>query len=103
MEPIKLVDLNPRWNTLENGGPTLGLTWLCPLCKTKRVGVAFHHQGHELIDDEYIKAHSSSTNNIWTMIGDSFLNLTLSPSVDTSTAPNSCCKWHGFVKEGIVT
>lgn len=93
---MRLTDLEPHWYVLEEGGQRVGLTFLCPHCKVQRIGVAFHHRGHEAIDDDYVMAHSPQTNHIWTMDGDSFENLSLSPSVDASATGH----WHGFVTNG---
>lgn len=94
---MRLVDLDPRWFVFEDGGPKVGLTFECPHCREQRIGVAFHHQGHEAIDDAYIRAHSAE--NIWTMTGVDFADLSLSPSVDASKSGH----WHGFVTNGQIT
>lgn len=93
---MRLVDLNPRWFRLADDTPALGLTFDCPHCRTQRLGVSFHRQGHEAMDDAVIYAKSPGTSHIWGMSGDSFENLTLSPSVDASAAGH----WHGFVSNG---
>jgi Family of unknown function (DUF6527) len=95
---MKLTDLEPRWWSFEPGGPRVGLTFLCPHCKTERVGVVFHHRGHEAIEDQYIKAHSPGTDSdhIWTVEGDDFHNLTITPSIDASKIVH----WHGYVTNG---
>jgi hypothetical protein len=95
---MKLVDLNPRWYVLEDGGPRVGLTFLCPHCRTTRLGVSFHHAGREAVEDEYIHAHSSATEHIWQEDGESFDKVSLFPSVDASASGH----WHGFVTNGEV-
>ncbi len=92
----RLIDLAPRWFVLEEGGARVGLTFECPHCRAQRIGVVFHHRGHEAMDDTYIRAHSPSTDRIWTADGDTFETLTLSPSVDASASGH----WHGFVQNG---
>jgi hypothetical protein len=105
---MRLVDLDPRFYVLEEGGPRVGLTFECPHCVMReqasgdkrvcRLGVAFHHAGHEAIDDDYIRARSPSTGHIWTESGDDFDALSLTPSVDASAGGH----WHGFVTKGEV-
>ncbi len=96
---MKLTELNPRWFVLEDGGARVGLTFECPHCRKERLGVVFHEAGHEAIDDAYIRAHSPTTNHIWTRTGRDFEDLTLSPSIDASSSGH----WHGFIQNGVVT
>lgn len=96
---VKLTDLNPRWFVLENNGPRVGLTFDCPHCRTQRLGIAFHHRGHEAIDDTYIKAHRGGSPNehIWDLDSqEDFKTLTLWPSIDASKVGH----WHGFITNG---
>lgn len=94
---MRLSDLNPRWWTFESDGPRVGLTFDCPHCRHTRLGVVFHHRGHEAIEDVYIRAHSAQC--IWTADGEDFETLTLSPSVDVSAHGH----WHGFLRNGEIT
>lgn len=98
---MKLTDLNPRWFVLDDGGARVGLTFECPHCRTQRLGVVFHHDGHAAIEDQYILARhgAADANHIWTMIGETFETLTLSPSVDASASGH----WHGFIRAGEIT
>ncbi len=96
---MKLTDLDPRWFVLEEGGPRVGMTFLCPHCKTERLGVAFHHSGKAAIEDQYILARhgASDANHIWDLQGsEDFASLTLRPSVDASKSGH----WHGFITNG---
>lgn len=95
---MKLSDLDPHWYALEEGGPRVGLTFLCPHCRIQRIGVTFHHRGREAIEDAYIHARASAGELIWTEDGEDFNNLSLTPSVDVSAAGH----WHGFVTGGEV-
>lgn len=98
--PVKLLDLDPRWFAIEEGGPRVGLTFLCPNCRVARLGVAFHHSAHAAMDDGYIRAKSPSTKHIWTLVGDEdFATLTLTPSVDASEGGHA----HGFLTAGFFT
>lgn len=92
---MKLEELEPRWWCFEAGGPRVGLTFLCPHCKQTRLGVAFHHRGHEAIDDAYIHAHEDR-NFIWTESGEDFASLTITPSIDASKSGH----WHGSITNG---
>lgn len=95
---MKLTDLEPHWFVLEEGGARVGVSFLCPHCRTQRIGVAFHHAGHAAMEDGYILAHhgAADANHIWTMTGEDFESLSLSPSVDASASGH----WHGFVTNG---
>jgi len=99
---VKLVDLNPHWYVLEDGGPIVGLSFQCPHCpadKAIRLCIAFHHHGRAAMDDQYILAHhgANDTQHIWDLRGqDDFSTLTLSPSIDASKSGH----WHGFVIGG---
>lgn len=93
---MKLLDLEPRWYVLQEGGPRVGMTFVCPHCRVERLGVLFHHQGREAMEDDVIHAEGGS-GNIWTLIGrDDFASLSLSPSVDASKSGH----WHGFITDG---
>lgn len=96
---MKFTDLSPRWYALIAGGPRVGLTFDCPHCRTQRLGVLFHHQGREALEDAVILAEGGK-GHIWTMVGpDDFANLTLTPSIDASSSGH----WHGYVTSGNVS
>lgn len=93
---MRLLDLSPRWYVLIEGGPIVGMTFDCPHCGTERLGVLFHHQGREAIDDSTIHAEGG-VGNIWTILGwEDFDDLTLTPSIDASSSGH----WHGFITNG---
>lgn len=99
---MKLTELNPRWWAFEAAGPRVGLSFDCPHCRIERLAVAFHHRGHEAIEDASILAHHYNGNGgyIWTLNGqDDFATLTLTPSIDASRTGH----WHGFITNGEVT
>lgn len=97
---MRLTDLNPRFYVLVDGGPRVGLTFECPHCRETRLGVLFHHRGHEAMEDEVIHAEAPANHDpIWTWDGTDFTDLSLSPSVDASGRGH----WHGFVSNGEVT
>lgn len=96
---MKLIDLKPRWFVLEDGGPRVGLHFLCPHCLQQIIGVAFHHDGKAAMEDAYILAHhgADDTQHIWDLQGqDDFATLTLKPSVDASASGH----WHGWITKG---
>jgi Family of unknown function (DUF6527) len=96
----KLIDLDPRWFVLEEGGPRVGMSFLCPHCKKERLGILFHHSGRGEMERQYILAHTHGDPNrfIWDLTGDDFTTLTLSPSIDASRSGH----WHGFITNGEV-
>lgn len=96
---MKLTELDPRWYTVEGAnGAAVGISFDCPHCRTQRLGVAFHHKGHEAMEDSVIHAASPLTNHIWDIEGDTFENLTLTPSVDASQVAGG--HWHGHITNG---
>lgn len=93
---MRLLDLNPRWYVLVQDGPKVGMTFDCPHCLDQRLGVLFHHQGREVMEDSVIHAEGGA-GNIWTLTGpDDFASLSLTPSVDASNSGH----WHGFITNG---
>ena len=92
---MKLTELEPRWWALNS--KRCGLTFLCPHCKTERLGIAFRHRGHEAIDEAYLRVHGVK-HHIWTVEGDDFACLTITPSIDASKVGH----WHGFITGGVV-
>lgn len=96
---MKLTELNPRWYVLHAGGPKVGLTFDCPHCRVRRLGVAFHHAGEEIMADAEPEMHGPG-DAVWTITGDqnttSFDDVSLMPSVDASSF--GC--WHGHITNG---
>jgi len=88
---MKLIELNPRWYVSRTGGPRVGFTFECPHCRQVRLGVAIHQDGRIDVDHADIQA-----GYVWKMKGDSFENLSLTPSVDASKYGH----WHGFITDG---
>jgi hypothetical protein len=90
---MRLIDLDPRWYTRQfnNQGyePTeiIGFTFDCPHCKDERLSVLVKSDG---ID----KARF-----IWNVSGDSFSNLTITPSIDASNTGH----WHGCITNGVLS
>lgn len=92
---MKLTDLDPRWFSLEENGPRVGLTFNCPHCQDTRLGIMFHEQGHEKFDGVDPKAILFDK-YIWTKSGNDFADLTIAPSIDASKQGH----WHGFITNG---
>lgn len=93
---MKLTDLNPRWYVYQPGGPRIGLTFDCPHCNFTRLGVAFHHKGHELFEDNVVHV-KHPTEYVWNLDSkEDFATLTLTPSIDASKSGH----WHGFITNG---
>lgn len=122
---MKLTDLNPRWYTIEDNGPIVGLTFECPHCHAlakdtgkgsiERIGVPFYHvasvdmhnpappppEGEEAKPKPvFVRATFAAADDpghfVWSAAGDTFAELTLTPSIDASKAGH----WHGFVTKG---
>ena len=85
---MKLMDLNPRWATYANG--LRGISFDCPHCLTQRLGVAL--TTGPAGEDAY-------GTKLWHYTGDTFENLTLTPSIDISSTGH----WHGFITNGQIT
>lgn len=99
---MKLTELNPRWYALQEGGPRVGLTFDCPHCRSRRLGVGFHHAASDLIADAEPETHGPGESR-WVISGDqhttSFESVSLTPSIDASKF--GC--WHGFITNGEIT
>jgi hypothetical protein len=98
---MRLTELNPRWYTEKKGGLRVGLTFDCPHCRSTRLGIMFHRQGHEAIYEEFVRGqHGSGPGRfIWSLNGDEdFDTLTLTPSIDASKIGH----WKGTITNGEV-
>jgi len=93
---MKLTDLDPRWVVAHQGGPRIGLSFDCPHCRVQRLAVPFHASFVEYLADGMTAARGWDVGHIWDMTGTGFDDLTLSPSVDASSAGH----WHGFITAG---
>ena len=92
---MRLVDLNPRWYVLHEGGPRVGFTFDCPCCKSLRLGVAVHDAARKMILEAEPDTHPPGF--IWNIIaGTDFHDISISPSVDASSFKH----WHGYITAG---
>jgi hypothetical protein len=113
---MNLADLEPRWIGLNGSmwgkiGATakFGVSFLCPHCRSKRIAVMFK----PAIDPDRINELSpwampdapnpntgaAKSVNWWARTGDTFANLSLSPSIDASSSGH----WHGFITNGVLS
>lgn len=104
---MRLTELNPRWFTFANPGEGvhifIGLTFICPHCRTQRLGVRFNPP---IDPDGWTKKFGITwpvDDKTWSRTGDTFETLTLSPSIDASRAIAFENHWHGFITNGEVT
>lgn len=92
---MKLLDLNPRWFVLHEGGPRVGFTFDCPHCCARRLGVGVHDEARRIIQDQEPDAHAPGV--VWEITGGTdFHDISLTPSID---ARRWGC-WHGFITNG---
>lgn len=104
---MRLQELDPHWVGMQPGH-AIGVTFLCPCCRKTRIGVLFDEPIHGEYGPDNLIAESlrnamvahcrASGFKIWHREGDSFNDLTLTPSIDTSQFQH----WHGFVTNGEV-
>lgn len=123
---MKLTELNPRWYVIEENGPIVGLTFECPHCHVmaketgstdiQRIGVPFYHRASAHMHTPappagegenppapqpvFVRANHAGADGdghwVWNATGDTFEELTLTPSIDASKAGH----WHGSVTDG---
>lgn len=102
---MRLSELDPRWITgiranHENYGDRrghIGLSFLCPHCRTQRLAVFFDPP----IDDGVLWEFSTwpsltEGKSVWGRTGESFETLTLTPSINADASGH----WHGFITNG---
>lgn len=101
---MKLSDLDPRWFDFD--GQRAGFTFLCPHCRTTRIGcksiplpmrdqceifaAAFPENAGEIVP---MKQDYS-----WSIVGADWDSISVSPSIDASASGH----WHGTIKNGEV-
>jgi len=92
---MKLLELEPHWYVLHDGGPRVGFTFQCPHCRTVRLAVAVHDSAHRIIAEAEPDTHGPGY--IWTITGGTdFHDISLTPSVDASKFGH----WHGMITNG---
>jgi hypothetical protein len=104
---MRLTELEPRWFDIPGvGGAIDGVTFLCPHCRTTRLGVQFTSIGVDpkplmSLEDQLRHVHELRTFDVppgivWKRTGETFDTLTLFPSVDASKSGH----WHGSITNG---
>lgn len=98
---MRLIDLDPRWYSSGRPNNRVGFTFECPCqaCAGRgtRLAVAVHLDGTNLDPDPENPQQFPAGEHVWTMAaGDSFENLSLTPSVDASGSGH----WHGHITAG---
>jgi hypothetical protein len=83
----KLLDLSPRWLTIESGRKGMGISFRCPHCQ-ERNAIMFENPLDE--------GPPAGNGTLWKRYGDTFENLSLEPSINVKG------HWHGFIKNGDV-
>lgn len=100
----KLTDLRPTWINVPNWRSErpfhIGLSFICPNCRTHRVAVLFDpaiDPTNVAPDTTWVStaAHNPGQ-NVWARTGDTFADITLTPSIDIAG------HWHGHITNGEV-
>ena len=99
---MRLADLDPKWFQVD--GQRAGVTFLCPHCRKTRVGAK--SVSMPMREQMRVFANDFPNNDgeivpmkqdfAWTITGDNWENLTVSPSIDASASGH----WHGHVTNG---
>lgn len=108
---MKLLDLNPRavlWGD-DSTRRGMGLSFDCPGCRKVRIVIPYANpqDGRAAALPTSIPENASpelkervrQQNLRWQRTGDSFENLSLTPSIDASQSGH----WHGFVTSGQIS
>lgn len=95
---MRLIDLQPRYFA-KTEGERHGISFECPHCfgSGQRLAIALHLDGTNFDPDPDNQQQFASDERVWTIAsGDSFENLSLTPSIDASASGH----WHGFITNG---
>jgi hypothetical protein len=98
---MRLTDLAPRWiGVLHWAGEFpfhVGVSFLCPHCREQRLAVRFRPP---IDPGNYLPQMASPPaflgDHLWNRSGETFEDLTLSPSIDFSAHGH----WHGAITAG---
>jgi hypothetical protein len=93
----------------ESGTNKDGVTFLCPHCRQRRLGIQFANpvggqatppmtQKEKRLHIHELRTFDIGMSTVWQRTGETFDDLTLSPSVDASASGH----WHGHVTNGEV-
>ena len=102
---MKLIDLNPEWiitggeGITQDGNPVtrregMGVSFDCPCGKEH---LSYEKRAYIFFDNPFDGGTNSyGGKSLWKRTGDTFDNLTLTPSIQRM----GDCKWHGFITKG---
>lgn len=95
-DPKRLVDLNPKWVKVHGTGEIHGICYDCPC------GASDCEMGGWCVVPTKANflgepQHADAVQRGWDISGDSFENITLSPSI------HHVGHWHGFLQNGVLT
>lgn len=101
---MKLTDLDPKW--IEREGRRIGMIFRCPHCQKCYLSCIwepmpiFPDQYDTFLamlgEDEGPQTVPSKPSAPWTRVGDDFVVLSVTPSIDASDSGH----WHGFIMNG---
>jgi uncharacterized protein DUF6527 len=105
---VTLLELQPHFIVLVEGGDEVGMTFRCPHCppgergETTYLGIWFsdpvERADHPHVDwPTYMLQHPE--HKYWRCDGAEFATMTVTPSIDASRVGH----WHGFITNGQVT
>ncbi len=88
---IPLSELTPIWH--QKAGEKVGVVFSCPACPPDE-------DGKRICMIHVQWSHPWRANQcLWQKSGESFSDLTLSPSIDGTAGG---CKFHGWIQDGVV-
>jgi hypothetical protein len=100
---MRLTELNPKW--LVKDGQRFGLIFKCPCCQDVWLSCkSIHMRGFDQLN-MFARVVGEAVvlpcryDKSWSIEGDSFENLTISPAIDASMF----CHWHGFITDGEIS
>ncbi len=112
---MKLTKLNPRWFDVPGVGTNKdGMTFVCPCAKcqgdqfnARRLGIQFANpvggeplplmtQKQKNVHLFGLRTFDIAMNYLWQRTGETFEDITLSPSIDASNSGH----WHGHIING---
>jgi len=96
---MRLTYLEPRYFVVGDNPHPVGITFDCPHCREsgQRLAIAIHMDGTNFDSDPDNQQQFPTGERVWTIKGgDSFSNLSLSPSIDASETGH----WHGYITNG---
>lgn len=96
---MRLSELHPRFFINRTSDHPIGITFECPCClgSGQRLAVAIHMDGTNFDPDPDNPQQLPTDERVWSVVdGDSFENISLSPSIDASDAGH----WHGYITNG---